>query len=608
MSTLRVTPNRAISRAVTRALDRIASGCRLGGATLFAFAAMACSAPAFLAAENQKAVIVSINDVYQIEGINGGRSGGLARVRALRAKLEKSAPDLLFLHAGDFLSPSFVGGIFKGAQMIDVMNLLDGNAARGAIDERMFVAFGNHEFDSTNCNKDGPLPELVAASEFTWLASNFDFGNCAPLRPLVGDPKIAVNRIVESGGLKVGLFGVTLSLPRYAKAVRDPLEVACQQVRELRTRGADVVVALTHLPLPLDRELLGMGTDWTPRAPEQRNCADAPDVVIGGHDHHSMSLPSTGPKLFKADADAKSAWLVEITKEGSSLKIDARLEWLGTDKAQDPLVKRISDFWLRMHDERFCLRDCLGVPAQQVKTCLKAVDGGACLNEPYVRAASDVQTEEIHNRSYETGFGDFLADTVREAGDADVGFLNAGSIRINQNLPAGTVITRRHLEQMFPFRNKLVIREVSGGDLWRAIEHAVAKRGEGPWAHFSGLAVKLSEAGAASNVARIIARRRDGTKVEITPQTADLFKVASSAFVLGNGDGHGFNVCAGASVSECIGRLEADPQWPSQGDAADVAGLVREKLRTIDPQRGLELPIDRRLCDRGDKDCLIDRS
>ncbi len=51
---------------------------------------------ATLAQSSGKAVILSINDVYQIEGVDGAKYGGMPRVRALRAELERTSPDLLF--------------------------------------------------------------------------------------------------------------------------------------------------------------------------------------------------------------------------------------------------------------------------------------------------------------------------------------------------------------------------------------------------------------------------------------------------------------------------------------------------------------------------------
>jgi hypothetical protein len=237
-----------------------------------------------------------------------------------------------------------------------------------------------------------------------------------------------------------------------------------------------------------------------------------------------------------------------------------------------------------------------------------AVEDGVCLKEAFARTSSLIETEEIANRSSETGFGNWVADQMRAAGDADVAFLNAGTIRLNHNLRVGTVLTRRHLEQMFPFKNKLVVREVPGHILWRAVEHAVAQRGEGAWAHFSGMTVRLGGTDAMHKVSKILVRRQDGRSVDITPESTELVKIASSSFVLADGDGHGFRVCDGISnVAQCIAMLDASTNWPLAGDGAELSGLVRTRLRELDPERGLQLSVDRRLCDRGQADCLIDQ-
>ncbi len=567
-----------------------------------------CSGPSHMAraAEpERKAVILSINDVYRIEGIDSGIAGGMGRVRALRQDLEKTSPDLLFLHAGDFLSPSFLGRTYAGEQMVDVMNIMDGDPAEGAFDERMFVAFGNHEFDDTHCSRNGPLADLVTKSEFTWLAANLDFSRCEPLKPLAGNPKIKPSRMIESGGLKIGLFGVTLSGKTYADIVSDPVKSACEITADLRSQGADVVVALTHLSYLDDLDLLGIGPDWQQLPSDVRKCQEPPDLVIGGHDHTAMAFPAENPRLFKADADALSAWVIEFAKSpDGEIKIDGRLEALDQNRKPDPMVERISKLWLRQHAERFCLKDCISLTGDNRKTCLKSVNQGACLKTTFAKVNSEIETEEIRNRSAETGFGDWLADEIREAGKADVAILNAGAIRLNQTLPAGTVLTRQHLEEMFPYKNKFVIREVTGKSLWQAIQHAIAKRGEGPWLHFSGLAVKL---GSGKKATHIKIKRQDGTVLEIGPEDATKFKLASISFVLANGDGHGFRCCAPElGLWDCIAMLEKDNRWPLGGNSAELSSFLRDRLRDVDANHGLELPLDHRLCEITDNaaDCL----
>ncbi|MEO7362242.1 MAG: bifunctional metallophosphatase/5'-nucleotidase, partial [Gemmatimonadaceae bacterium] len=99
-----------------------------------------------------------VNDVYVADGQRDGR-GGLARVAALRDSVEKATGGrVLYVLAGDALSPSLLGKWYGGAQMVDVFN-----ASR--LD---YAALGNHEFDNSRAN----LVSRVAESKFRWLAGN----------------------------------------------------------------------------------------------------------------------------------------------------------------------------------------------------------------------------------------------------------------------------------------------------------------------------------------------------------------------------------------------------------------------------------------------------
>lgn len=118
-------------------------------AALVALAACAQPAPS-----GPKVTLLTINDVYRIEGVDGGAVGGLARLKALRDEELEQDPDLIVLHAGDFLFPSLLSRVYDGEQMVEVLNLIDGDPA--AFDSRFFITFGNHEFDKSAL-KDAPM-------------------------------------------------------------------------------------------------------------------------------------------------------------------------------------------------------------------------------------------------------------------------------------------------------------------------------------------------------------------------------------------------------------------------------------------------------------------
>ena len=225
--------------------------------------------------------ILAVNDVYRIAGVDDGKSGSLARVRQLRVELERETPDLLLLHAGDFLFPSPLSRRYGGAQMIDVMNLLDGDPA--GFDERFFVTFGNHEFDGDAAL----LEERLAESQFAWMGSNLEWTGKGWIE----------DALVQSGGVKVGIFSLTADFgaPDWV-GFADVEGVARQKTADLRRRGAELVVALTHLPYAADVELL------------ETLGGDGPDLVIGGHDHDRMRIETAnGRQVVKADSDAVTA-------------------------------------------------------------------------------------------------------------------------------------------------------------------------------------------------------------------------------------------------------------------------------------------------------------
>ena len=394
----------------------------------------------------------------------------------------------------------------------------------------------------------------------------------------------------------------------YAAIVLDPQETACKLVAELRGAGVDVVVAVTHQSWRDDLKILGFAEDGKPLPQAERACADAPDLVIGGHDHTSMALPSASPRLFKTKADAVSTWVLRVSKDArGEIVIDATLESMDATVKPDPMVDRMARLWHLRHDERYCTALCIRASHEERSACLKEAEGGACLKAPVARTASLIETEELKNRSRETGFGDWVADRVRVAGRADVAFLNAGGIRLNEDIPAGTVIRRRHLAQMFPFANKLAVREVTGATLWKAMQVALDKRGEGGWAHFSGMAVRVKVEDGKQTVDAIKVRRTDGSVVEIGPDSEERISLASVSFVLANGDRHGFDLCPELDdIWACKDAIEEKPDWPANEDGDDLTEFVETYLTKDGAGTGLKLSTDGRLCDPGQKDCLID--
>ena len=430
-----------------------------------------CAAPAPRVGDPGTVTILAINDAYRIEGVDGGTVGGLARLATMRRELAAADPDLIVLHAGDFLYPSLLSRSYDGQQMVDVLNRLDGDPQ--AFDDRLLVTFGNHEFDKAAMKHAALLDARIEESQFTWLGSGIDFAEDAQGQALVAGPNLVERRLVEANGITVGLFSITTDVkhPEYVVAFADPVETAREETAALRAAGADLVVALTHESAEEDVALLStLG-------------AAGPDLIIGGHEHNHMQREAGGRYVIKADADLRTAALVTVEPRQGRVPLVATTfpAIAGEDPAPDPAVAAVVQGWLQRQDAEYCAASYKLPPG--------------CLDAPLGKAAVPLVAEEIEIRKYETNLGDWVLDqalaALRPEG-AQIAFLNAGSLRLNQTLPQGTVITRRHVDELFAYANDLRLIRVSGAMLQQMIERSVTQwDGNGWFLQIAGFAYRF---------------------------------------------------------------------------------------------------------------------
>jgi 5'-nucleotidase/UDP-sugar diphosphatase len=218
-----------------------------------------------------------VNDVYAADTLPDG-TGGLARVATVRHRLADQGP-ILFVLAGNFLSPSPASKFFGGRQMVDALNT-------AKLD---YATFGSHEFDL-------PLDTLVARiaeSKFKWVSSNCTLASGEPI------PKVMPWDTLRVSGHKVGLFGLTLQgqYPGYVRC-SNPDTAAHRVIQSLSDEGADLIVAITHQAMAADRELLGQ----EPRL----------DLILGGHEHQAQDSIVSNRHIVKADSNARSAQFVTL--------------------------------------------------------------------------------------------------------------------------------------------------------------------------------------------------------------------------------------------------------------------------------------------------------
>ncbi|MEQ1922730.1 MAG: bifunctional UDP-sugar hydrolase/5'-nucleotidase, partial [Pyrinomonadaceae bacterium] len=383
------------------------------------------SATAF--GQNIRVTILHVNDVYQFAPVDGGTRGGLARLLTLKkAELAKN-PNIIFTLGGDTLSPSVETRTYKGAQMIDAWNAL-------GID---LAVFGNHEFDI----KTQELLDRMKESKFTWLGANVVEVKTGKI--FANTPPYVVK---EFGGVKIGFIGLLLPETKQTSSMDDTLTVtdycstAKKIVKEMRKKAkVNAVVALTHLFMSQDKQLA--------------KCADI-DLILGGHEHTLLQSSSNRTPIFKMTADAREMGKFNLNFDAATKK------FVGLDWEIVPVTDKIADApeFAPVFEKYKPLLEKLAVKVGATAVQLDALSQS--------------------NRQKETNIGNFIADSYRNAVNADIGFVNGGSIRADMTYEPGP-LTKRDVLSILPFNNPIVKVEVSGKLLLQIIEHGVARSGPG---------------------------------------------------------------------------------------------------------------------------------
>jgi 2',3'-cyclic-nucleotide 2'-phosphodiesterase (5'-nucleotidase family) len=366
--------------------------------------------------------LLQINDHYVLEPVDGGRRGGMARLATLVRDLKRENPNTIFALAGDTISPSVESALMRGAQMIAALNAV-------GLD---FATFGNHEFDF------GPevLVERMKESKFRWLSANV-------VDRRSGEPfgGASTDVLVTLGGVRVGLFGLTTtqaaqtSRPGPDVAFGQPVTVARDVAARLRSQGANIVVAVTHVTMAEDKAIAA--------------AADV-DAILGGHEHEPLVAEEGKTLITKAGSDARYLVQVDVwlSRDGRLVERSWRFREVSRRIEPDPAVEALVRDYARRLDRE-----------------LDAVVGKSTV--PLEARSATLRTEE-------TNLGDFVADALRARMGSDVAVINGGAIRTNRTVPPGP-LTRRDVLSLLPFTDMVVKLEMRGADLRAALEHGLAQ-------------------------------------------------------------------------------------------------------------------------------------
>ncbi len=414
------------------------------GALAFAVALSTMTMP-YSAAENGEKTVV----IFHTNDMHGSLQGsdsviGVAKAAALKKQDEDKA---ILVDAGDAAQGIALASLSKGEDVIELMNTAGYDV----------MAAGNHEFDYGL----EQLSKLVDMAKFPIISAN-TYYNGKPL--FETDSSDGASVIIEKNGVKVGFFALTTSNtatstnPKNISGVefKDEVETAKQQVESLDQKGADVIIAITHMGI-IEEE-----SDCTSHELAEAMAGTELDAVIDGHSHS-----------------------VENTKVGDIVIAQTGTAFAGLGKMEITLDENgnaeINETLLTPEDTKDV------VPDADTEAELESITEkqGAMLSEVIGETTGTLWGGSINqiaeSRVGETNFGSLISDAIAESvkellpdeykSYPVVAVENGGGFR--SGVPNGKM-TRGHIVNALPFANTVMYKVVSPAVLYSVLEASVS--------------------------------------------------------------------------------------------------------------------------------------
>jgi len=156
------------------------------------------------------------------------------------------------------------------------------------------------------------------------------------------------------------------------------------------------------------------------------------------------------------------------------------------------------------------------------------------LNEVISVTKSEMKTFRVDLRVGETTFGNLLTDVMKAYASADAAIINSGTIRGEKHYIINTKITRRDIAKELPFRNTVVLLEVTGEQLTTSLENGLSEVNhlKGRYPQVSG--IKIVYDSQKKSGKRIISLHINNKLVKPLQK----YKIATSDYLANGGDGY----------------------------------------------------------------------
>ena len=319
------------------------------------------------------------------------------------------------------------------------------------------VTFGNHEFDL----KEADLQKRLDESNFYWTSANVFQNNEDGPRSFyfrrnndtIYIPETYTISMMDADSTKidVGLFGITIpSNPQDFVYYADMYLEANSAYTSLQMQRVDVIIGLTHLEIAQDRELARRFPNIS--------------LIMGGHEHYNMLVPTDNAIIAKADANAKSIYIHTITynTKTKNVKIDSHLMPIDERTPSKPEVQMIVDKWNNVLETK--IKEVIADPNEVIYVAKTPLDG-----------------TDSANRSIQTNLGEIITEAMSQSftTKVDGALVNGGSVRLDDIL-AGDV-TSIDIFRVLPFGGGVLKVDMKGSLLKKVLDYGKSKRGTGAY-------------------------------------------------------------------------------------------------------------------------------
>lgn len=380
-------------------------------------------------------VLAHTNDTHGrvLEGSYDGM--GFAKISTAVNYIRSVNPEVLLLDAGDALHGTTFATLVEGESIVEIMNYIGYDA----------MVPGNHDF---NYGYERLLELRHNNAAFAIISANVTKD---------GEPLFSPYKVFDYHGIKVGVFGLTTSETLYKThpkrieglSFEDSVTTA-QNMVDMLSPECDIIIALAHLGV--DKT----STDTSIRVAEQVNGID---VIVDGHSHTTLpeGLKVNDTYIVQTGNYDKNLGIVELSIADGKFAGLAMDPYLFTKEEAAEKIVAGGEF----EPDAELLAMIKDLQAEQ-DVILSEVIG-------YTEVVLEGEREQVRTRP--TNLSKMITAAMIEATGADCALTNGGGIRASIDVGE---ITKGEVITVLPFNNTCVVIEVTGAELYAAVENGLA--------------------------------------------------------------------------------------------------------------------------------------